>query len=215
MNEELNNNINTEISNTTQKNAEEPDISQDAAIEVVDIAVDSPKKDTSINSSTDKYNLPKLDTEELIKKSKEWIDKSITEDVIKESSLTLQNIITSIVYSPTDVVCSLISLIRNTKNKTNLLLSWIVFNIVIVIFNVLVYVLVSDFEIYSHIYGCIISTLVFLVLYLIKKPKITNVRATLPTENNLNEFEESIPDDAETCWFEINTFTSSDDEEEY
>lgn len=170
------------------------------------------------NMSTKSNSTNKLNSEELLKKSKEWIDNSITGDVVKESSSDLQNIITSVVYSPTDVICSLISLIKNTKKKINLLLSWIIFNIVIILFNIIIYSLVGEYDIYSHIYGCIISTVVFLLLYLVKvKNKDINA-ISLPATNNLNEFEESASkdlDNTEDCWFKVDTFTSSDDEEEY
>lgn len=181
-----------------------------------------PAKNSTTNS------LKSLNSEELISKSKEWIDKSITDDVAKSLSCTLYTIIEAILYSPAEVITSLLFFIKSINKRVNLLLYWIIFNIILVIFNIVMYKLLGDYDITSHLLGCGLSSVIFLILYLVKQPEKNKSKidtTELPDKDSLTEFESTsnISDDKETeqeYWFDIEKYqlpTSSDeeDEEEY
>src|SRR5574344_2137109 len=168
-----------------------------------------PAKNSTTNS------LKSLNSEELISKFKEWIDKSITDDVAKSLSCTLYTIIEAILYSPAEVITSLLFFIKSI-------------NIILVIFNIVMYKLLGDYDITSHLLGCGLSSVIFLILYLVKQPEKNKSKidtTELPDKDSLTEFESTsnISDDKETeqeYWFDIEKYqppTSSDeeDEEEY
>lgn len=103
--------------------------------------------------------------------AKQWADDNITEDVASDIANDLIILIRSVFYAPVDVLVELFDLIVHTvRYRFTLFVYWLIFVLIMNIFNVLCYFVLGSFDILPYIVGSILGTILML-LFLFKTVK--------------------------------------------
>lgn len=103
--------------------------------------------------------------------AKQWADDNITANVASDIANDLIILIRSVFYAPVDVLVELFDLIIHTvRYRFTLFVYWLIFVLIMNIFNVLCYFVLGSFDILPYIVGSILGTILML-LFLFKTVK--------------------------------------------
>lgn len=114
--------------------------------------------------------------------AKQWADDNITEDVASDIANDLIILIRSVFYAPVDVLVELFDLIIHTvRYRFTLFVYWLIFVLIMNIFNVLCYFVLGSFDILPYIVGSILGTILMLLFLLRTVKKYGDSDNTKPT----------------------------------
>lgn len=104
--------------------------------------------------------------------AKQWVSDNITEAVAVDAANNLILIIHTVFYSPVDILIELFDLIIRSSRRFTLFVFWLIFILIMNIFNITMYFVLGEYDIIPYIVGSGLSTLMFLFFLMktVKRP---------------------------------------------